>query len=185
MLISKKVKILEQYSDLIWQIIHKYNTPTNMWDDAYSHCKLSLLQSLDKYDKNKSKLITYIYIIVSQALQKWMYKSQYPYGMSWATYLKYTPKTEQINMRVLANKQVIEQPYSIEQREQVIKIFCRELNTKLTDADRDIVIDFYLDNLSYKELKDKYGNVYKRISTIIPKYKLDKILDKIKEEINE
>lgn len=182
-----KTKLLNQYDKLIHNTLHRYNTPTHLYEDAYSHLKLHMFQCITKYDKTKSALSTYLYIQLSSAAQTFLLKNQHPYGMS-ATYyyLQLKHKTiPTVDFELVKNEVDVSyrEPQNEELHHIITQKFIKKVNHKYDAEITQILIDYYLLGCTYKQLKAKYGNVTRKIRQIIKTKQLDTIFSEIRREI--
>lgn len=141
------------------------------------------------FNKSKASFTTFAYFRMRKAISNYLYRSQYPYGHSPSFYYKRIKNGENITS-VSINKYDIEDIEYIEDIEvdgnyslsqDCIVKFISKVNHKYDSSTCDIIVDYYIDGMSYHDLRKKYGN----IARCVKKLNLDHIFEEIKQEIKE
>jgi RNA polymerase sigma factor (sigma-70 family) len=181
--------LLKKYGAMVTKIVESIDMPYQYKDDAKQDAYLALLQAKKTYNSSLSTFSTYAWLKIYRAVIASVYKSSYSYGMSDSFYYQLIKKNHHIKTESIQNNNIdnidnidnietdiIQQPnYSI------ISLFCKKINMKYSQAQCEVIIDYYIDGLSYKELRAKYGN----ISRIVNSIDLKQVFKECKKELEE
>ena len=183
-------KIIVNYDKMIYHFMNKYSCPTHIIKDVHADAQCDLVKTIKTYDKTRAKLSTYLYYKISKSVYDSVYKHTHSYGMSSDWYRKNKNKISTVsttNFYSLATNMYATKPLCTQEQFILIKkMFVDKLQLKLNSKEIEVIIDYYIDGLSYSELKRKYGNIAKIMWNINKdKLNLKVIFDEIRTELRD
>ena len=181
-------KIIDNYDKMIYYFMNRYSCPTHIIKDVHADARSDLVKTIKTYDKTRAKLSTYLYYKISKSVYDSIYKHTHSYGMSSDWYRKNKNKISTVSisnyysLSTDGNKPLCTQEDFI----RIKKMFVDKLQLKLNSKEIEVIIDYYIDGLSYSELKRKYGNIAKIMWNINKdKLNLKVIFDEIRTELRD
>jgi len=167
-----KKDIVNQYSPMIHKIVHKLHIKEH--DDAFQIGVIALFKAWKLYDVNKNyKFSTCAWTFIYNELRNYRVTYDKSYGRSASFYRSHTTTTLPILDVNLDLKKDITEKIDINA---ITKLFIEELNTKYDENMCELIIDYYLEGLTFKELRLKYGNC----SRALKKLDLKDVFEKVK-----
>lgn len=161
---------------MVISILQKLYIPTQWYKDALQEGYMALYYAHKTYDKRKGKFTTYAYWKIRSRVTTFVSKIQNPYGYGETFYRNKKCSTIPINEE---HKEIEQKNNTNVDNLRAIKLFCDEINHKFTQKEVDVIIDYYINGVKYKDLKKKWGNIAREIK----KLKLDTVFNNVRKKM--
>ncbi|MFY9283507.1 MAG: sigma-70 family RNA polymerase sigma factor [Miniphocaeibacter sp.] len=154
--ISKAHIVVESYKPLLISGIKKYYNKANLFEDLLQEGVLEICQAILDFDESKNipfsgylkSRIYYFYLGKNNVRDDFVSLDEEVEG------------GENISLLdLITDKTNIEEDYNIRERNKILYSGLMEL----TENQRNIIVDFYFNKMSLKEIASKYGKSYRTI----------------------
>lgn len=178
--------LLERYKPMLKSIVGRLGVPDDLRDDAMQEASLALLAARKGFDPTRAGFQTRAWRLVWTRVREYCFKARNPYGYSGSFYEKELKAgadlgSTQFDERLHGQAACESAPSgdeADEMRARVVGGFCAALNLQCTPAERDMLVDWYVGGVPYREVLAKHGNAARRLRDV----DVGPIIDRLRRE---